>query len=388
MQKKVLIFSLNYYPRFIGGAEIAIKEITKRLTEYEWYMITLRFDSNLPRYELIENVHVYRIGFSFKNPTIHDLKKNPLNINKYIYQIYAAIFALFLNRKIKFDIVWAMMAHSCAIPAGIFKFFNKNIKYILSLQEGDPLDYIERKFRFVWFFFKYGFISADVIQSISTFLKEWGLKIGNKNINIVIPNGVNMSIENNFDQKLFNNIKNKIIIKNNKYLITTSRLVYKNAIDDVIRSLVLLPENIHFIILGIGPDEEKLKLLVKELMLEHRVYFLGEVENDLIIYYLKSCDVFIRPSRSEGMGNSFIEAMYARIPVIATTEGGLKDFIYDKKTALVVRPNMPLDIKVAVENLLFDKVLRNKIIENAYRMVKRKYDWDIIAKDMKDKVFK
>ena len=50
--KRVLIFSLTYHP-FIGGAEVALKEITDRLdpSEFEFDMITLRFDSNLPRVE-------------------------------------------------------------------------------------------------------------------------------------------------------------------------------------------------------------------------------------------------------------------------------------------------------------------------------------------------
>ena len=47
-------------------------------------------------------------------------------------------------------------------------------------------------------------------------------------------------------------------------MITTSRLVKKNAVDDVIQSLPLLPDTIKFVILGIGPDENKLKKLAEE----------------------------------------------------------------------------------------------------------------------------
>ncbi len=66
---------------------------------------------------------------------------------------------------------------------------------------------------------------------------------------------------------------------------------------------------------------------------------------------LAACDIFIRPSRSEGMGNSFIEAMAAGLPVIATQVGGLSDFIYDAKrnpgkeaTAWAVDPDSPEQI--------------------------------------------
>ena len=63
--KKVLIFSLVYYPRFIGGAEIAVKETTDRLGEdFQFDMITLRKDAL--KFERIGNVNVYRVGFGWR----------------------------------------------------------------------------------------------------------------------------------------------------------------------------------------------------------------------------------------------------------------------------------------------------------------------------------
>ena len=64
-KKKVLIFSLAYRP-LIGGAEIALEEITKRISNYEFHLITARFDAkNLP-YEKLGNVFVYRVGWGIK----------------------------------------------------------------------------------------------------------------------------------------------------------------------------------------------------------------------------------------------------------------------------------------------------------------------------------
>jgi hypothetical protein len=98
--KKILIFSLNYYPEFIGGAEVAIKEIAERCSpeEYTFHMITLRNDSNLPSVEQMGNVLVHRIGFAVQNPSISDLKKLPLHLNKYYYQIAAYWKAIQLQR--------------------------------------------------------------------------------------------------------------------------------------------------------------------------------------------------------------------------------------------------------------------------------------------------
>ncbi|MDP2665464.1 MAG: hypothetical protein Q8P23_02340, partial [bacterium] len=127
--KIILIFSLAYYPNFVGGAEVAIKEITDRISpeEIEFHVLTLRFDSRLPKTEKIGNVVVHRIGFSRPSPTIDDLKKFPLLLNKYWFQFVTALTASRLNRVHHFDGIWAMMAHSCGIPAGIFKTLNSEV---------------------------------------------------------------------------------------------------------------------------------------------------------------------------------------------------------------------------------------------------------------------
>ncbi|MEK7201158.1 MAG: hypothetical protein AAB737_00800, partial [Patescibacteria group bacterium] len=107
--KKILIFSLQYYP-FVGGAEVAIKEITDRISldEYEFHMVTSRFDSTLPKTEKIGNVTVHRIGLATKSPNIADLKKMPLHFNKFLFQLLAVPHALALHRKHHFDMTWAM----------------------------------------------------------------------------------------------------------------------------------------------------------------------------------------------------------------------------------------------------------------------------------------
>ncbi len=87
-KKKILIFSMAYYPRFIGGAEVAIKEITDRLSdEYVFHLVTLRYDSNLPRISQEGNVVVHRIGFSTTSPSMSDLRRLPLRVLKIWYQL-------------------------------------------------------------------------------------------------------------------------------------------------------------------------------------------------------------------------------------------------------------------------------------------------------------
>lgn len=396
--KKILIFSLAYYPKHVGGAEVAIKEITDRISpeEFEFHMVTLRFDSTLPKVEKVGNILVHRIGFTKPNPTAGDLKKFPLFLNKYLYQITAALKALALHRKYTYDETWAMMAHSSGLPAAIFKFFHPEVKYVLTLQEGDPPEYIEKLARPVWPLFKRAFTSADAVQCISTFLAQWAKRMGFSGEPMVIPNGVEVEqFSQEFPASQIADLKEKFQKRiGDVFMVTTSRLVYKNAVDDCIRSLKHLPDNIKFLVLGIGPDEEMLLNLAKSEGVETRIKFLGHVDRAEMPKYLKISDIFVRPSRSEGMGNSFVEAFAAGLPVIATQVGGIADFLFDSErnqgkpsTGRAVDPDSPEQIARAVKLFLENPEKTKEIVANAKKLALEKYDWDLIAKDMREKIF-
>ena len=393
--KKILIFSLNYYPRFIGGAEVAIKEITDRIVpeEFEFHLLTLRFDSSLPVFEKIGNVHVHRMGFSKKNPSIAQLRQFPLHINKYWYQFFAPYRAHSLHKKYHFDAVWAMMAHSTGIPAGTFKLRNPDVPYLLTLQEGDPPEQIERMMKPVWKQFVQAFEKADALQAISTFLLSWGKKMGFTGTGVVIPNGVDTALFVKVNEEGVMSKSQKMLKKNKGEisLVTTSRLVHKNGIDDVIRALPLLPSNIIFYIYGIGPQEQKLRSLAKVLGVEDRTHFMGEVTHAELPNILQAGDIFIRPSRSEGMGNSFIEAMAVGLPVIATQEGGIADFLFDARlnpttptTGWAVQKNSPEDIARGVKEVLANPVQVSEATKNALKLVSQQYDWNSIAQRMRE----
>ncbi|HRH24434.1 MAG TPA: glycosyltransferase, partial [Candidatus Paceibacterota bacterium] len=349
--KRVLIFSLAYRP-FIGGVEVAIQEITNRIPfeEIEFHVLTLRMDSRLPREERLGNVVVHRIGFARSGAPITDLTRFPLRLNLYLYQLWAAFAAAQLHAKYKFDLVWAMMAHTAGIPAGIFKRFHPSVPYLLTLQEGDPPEYIEKLMRPVFSLFKQGFTQANELQAISGFLLAWGKRMGFRGTGVLIPNGV--------DTKRFARTHARTADGTTR-LITVSRLVRKNAVDDIIRALALLPDSVSLSIAGIGSDEKMLRALVEEQGLTSRVTFLGNVSQEALPELLSSHDIFVRPSRSEGMGISFIEAMAAGLPVIATQEGGIADFLFDGKrnpelptTGFAVDTDAPDQIADAVMRVL------------------------------------
>lgn len=392
--KKILIFSLNYYPRFVGGAEVAIREITNRIpqSEIEFHMITLWHDRSLPKIHKVGNVLVHRIGFATNNPDISDLKRYPLVLNRYLFQLYACWHALLLHKRHSYDGIWAVMAHSAGIPAGLFKRFVPSVPYTLSLQEGDPLPLIERMMVPVWPLFKNAFTAADRVQAISTFLGAWASRMGYAGEVAVVPNGVDHA---RFSAPVPREVRIKErralqIQEQDTVLVTASRLVHKNGVDTVIEALSLLPKHVCFVIYGNGPDETKLKALAERIGVAERVRFVGKVSHADLPVKLSVGDIFIRASRSEGMGNAFIEAFAKGLPVIGTREGGITDFLYDgtedathEKTGWVVKKDEPATIQRAVEDIMARPGTVKAVVERAQKLAQHHYDWETIVLSFK-----
>lgn len=369
--KRILIFSLAYYPH-VGGAEVAIKEITDRITDTEFEMLTLRFGNEL-REEKIGNVLVRRIG------------NGGGYFSKILFVPRAAFAAKKLHTQKPFDGAWAMMSYM-TFPLTLLRLFGVRIPYVLTLQEGDPASHVfgRLRIRFFSFFLRRGFRQASVVQVISTFLAIWAEEQGYSGVIEVIPNGVDVE---KFASAVFSEPKQPV------RMITASRLVHKNAIDICIKAIVFLPEHVRLVIVGTGEDEGKLKKLALEKGVSARVDFRGYVTHEQLPGLLKSCDIFIRPSRSEGMGNAFVEAFAAGLPVIATQEGGIADFLFDEKrnpgkstTGWAVDVDAPEQIARAVQDIVAHPEKVQKVTETAFALAKEKYDWATIAKDMQEKV--
>src|SRR3989344_1710035 len=384
MGKKVLIFALAYGPRFWGGAEIAVKEITDRIASesVSFDMITLRFDATLPREEKMGNIFVYRIGFSAKNPDVKDLSSFPLLANKYLFPFLAFLKAMSLHRRNQYDAIWAIMANYAGFAALFFKLAYPDIFYLLTLQEGDPISYIKRRVRFVYPLFRRIFTKADAVQAISHYLAAFGREMGARMPAVVIPNGVDTALFREKKERHFPGLN-----EGPKTLITTSRLVKKNAVGDSMEALMFLPPQVRLLVLGIGPLERELKEKAKSLGVEKRVFFLGHKPQAEMVRYLDEAHIFVRPSLSEGMGNSFLEAMVAGLPVIATPVGGIPDFLRHEETGLFCEVKNPKSIAKAVARVFADRILQEKVIANARRLAHTKYTWDSITREFEEKIF-
>ena len=405
--KRVLIFSLTYYP-FVGGAEVAMKEITDRLdpSEFEFEMITLRFDGTLPRVEKLGNITVHRIGFTSPGAKVSD-RSMPLSgkIAKVLFPITAFLKARSLHRAKKFDLLWSLMANQAGFAALFFKWNYPTVPYFLELQDGRPFGEMKSRqpiLRLFWPLYRAVYVKANIVKCISTFIAVEARKVGYRGPLKVISNGVDVAkFSAAVPEEKLEALRKKFDKKpGDIFLFTASRLVLSRGVEDVIQSLTYLPANVKFLIAGTGEDQEKLELIARDLGVQNRVIFAGYVSHDELPAYLKISDIFVRPSLIEGMGNAFIEAFAAGVPVIGTQVGGIPDFLFDPDISNELDPNVqreptglfcgvqnPQSIAEAVERYLKEPELREKIVVNAKKLAAEKYDWTLIMRDMKEKIF-
>ena len=177
-------------------------------------------------------------------------------------------------------------------------------------------------------------------------------------------------------------------IKNERFLLCVARL------DDLRKNISLLLRAFHEVkksikdvkLLLIGSCRKRqrvFKLLCSKLGIERSVRFLGHVKLDDLISYYQRAEVFVLPSKQEGLGIVVLEAMACGTPVISTKCGGPEEIIIDGVNGyLVPNNNDPQVLSEKIIELLENKLLLQKMGENARKYVEAKYSVEIIGKKL------
>ncbi|MCR4256711.1 MAG: glycosyltransferase family 4 protein, partial [Candidatus Uhrbacteria bacterium] len=161
------------------------------------------------------------------------------------------------------------------------------------------------------------------------------------------------------------------------------RLSHKNGIDLLIRAMAALPERVTLQLAGDGEDRAMLEALAQELGVASRVQFFGNKTHDEIANLYQDADLFCRPSRTEGLGNAFLEAMAAGLPTIGTPVGGIPDFL-NEDTGWLCEPENPELIAETIQRVLVTpREEIDRVTKNAARLVREKYDWESVASEMR-----
>jgi glycosyltransferase involved in cell wall biosynthesis len=145
--------------------------------------------------------------------------------------------------------------------------------------------------------------------------------------------------------------------KGHRYLIDAAGLVVREVPDA------------RFVILGEGDHRPALERQIKELHLDKHVFLLGFRAD--VLGFLRSFDLFVMPSLSEGLGTSLLDAMAASRATVATRTGGIPEVVLDGETGLLVPPRDHHALAHAIAKLLKDQKLREQMGTAGFERVQR-----------------
>ena len=370
---RILFIVGPLYPHDLGGAEIHIVEVIKGLAKKGHRLeVFVGDDVNLKEIFDHENIHLHKITFS---------KIKNLQSITYAISAYKTIKKYLKNNKV--DVIHAKQV----FPQGLIGALLKNkfsIPYYITAQ--NPLAYKEELVlvnklvpkgllsilqNFLAPIIKYSLKKADITAAVSKYSEEKSLKLGAKKTTI-IPNGI--------DEKVFFPDHKQ---PNNKFVITTtSTLIPRNGIDTLVKAFALICkriDNCELNIAGQGPMRDELEDIIRREKIGDKVVFLGTIRHKEIPRLLNRSHVFARPSRFEGFGLSFIEAMACKIPVVTCPSGGIVDFVFDKETGFLVPPDNPEKLANTILEIKNNAQITDKVIKNAYDLVVKKYSWRSIV---------
>lgn len=209
---------------------------------------------------------------------------------------------------------------------------------------------------------------------------------------IVIPNCVDIDLIRQKIKNQTSDIRSELRIGHGeKMLLTIGRLHPQKGFAHLLDALELLlkSENapkVHLVIVGEGNLELELKQQVLKQGLNQYVTFTGRRSD--IPQLLSAADLFILPSLWEGLPLVVLEAMAAKVPVIATNVGGTPEAIIDGETGLLVPPTDSHSLATAIEFLLKNESLCKSLVENGFKKVSIEFSATKVAQKLEDLYFK
>jgi phosphatidylinositol alpha-1,6-mannosyltransferase len=159
-------------------------------------------------------------------------------------------------------------------------------------------------------------------------------------------------------------------------LLSVGRLVARKGFDAVLESIAALIHDrphLRYVLLGDGPERQRLEERAATLGIADRVLMLGRADDAMKWAAYERCDVFVMPNRLlggtdwEGFGIVFVEAARAGRAVVAGNTGGVADAVTHGETGLLVDAEDPAALTAALQKLLEDEGLRRRMGDAARR---------------------
>ncbi|WP_461867193.1 glycosyltransferase family 4 protein [Thermococcus sp.] len=195
----------------------------------------------------------------------------------------------------------------------------------------------------------------------------------------IIPNGVDDTVFTPSKKK--EKIKEKFGI-DGKVVLYVSRMSYRKGPHVLLNAFSQI-EEAALVMVGSGEMLPFLRAQAKFLRIEDRVKFVGYVKNEVLPEIFRMADVFVLPSiTAEAFGIVILEAMASGLPVVATDVGGIPEIVMESESGLLVPPGNELELRNAIQKLLLDDKLRERLGSNGRKAVEERYSWNRVTEQI------
>lgn len=166
------------------------------------------------------------------------------------------------------------------------------------------------------------------------------------------------------------------------YILTVSRMGEDYAgkrVDLAIKAFAGLAREFpewQYVIVGSGMALPIYKKLVDSLGMKDRIAFAGRVSDEELMSYYRHCKFFLLPSKQEGLGIVFLEAMYHGRPAIGAPVGGTPEVVQNNVTGILADPDKNGELKDAMRRMMSDEDLRLKFGEAGRELVQAEFSYD------------
>lgn len=346
MKPRVVLLSAFLSP-FRSGAEACAEEVPLRLAgQFDFTLVTAKLRSDLPRRDLLQGrIPVRRVGFGCA-------------LDKWLYPFLAPIAVW----RLRPDIVHGVLETFAGLALYFCRFVSPRAKRFLTLQTTN------RSFLKGWIV-----RSPHCVTAISRALQEIAQKLGRDDVS-VIPNGIDyLGIRSACAEHA----------KVPRRVLFVGRLERMKGVDLLLRTLAELNaifdvQHATLRVVGDGSQRCRLESLVRELGIAQQVRFLGYLPAPAVYREYAQAEIFCGLSRSEALGNVFLEAQAAGCAVLGTRVGGIPEIVEDGVTGVLVSPEDAEAAVRALTLLLRDADFRSRLVRGGVRRAER-YDWGEVA---------
>lgn len=288
-----------------------------------------------------------------------------------VYKFYKAI--KFINQK-KIDII-----HSQKFGSNIWGYFLKSLSNAKVHIAHDHTGGFSEETK-VWMLLRKFFLNkCHKVISISEEIKNRMITLGVKPQKLIIlPNGIDTS---GHEIDIDKNKKKRALSIGDDFILVgmVARLHPIKNHEMLLRAakeIVLRKNNIRFLIIGDGNIERKRELqnMAQELRIGKYIKFIGKRSD--VSELLQIMDIGVLTSNGEASPLVILEYLAAKLPVVATSVGGVREIIDNNKTGILVAPNDVKGFVDAILKLAEDRNFARSLGENGFNLVKEKFSFE------------